>query len=148
MEQVHRERLLKLATFLDELPPSRFDLSTWFGEGSDGRPDLTCNSTACALGWATAIPEFRELGLHGRVMASGVVAICMGEPDESRSPWGLCVQAAGQLFGLSEPDVDLLFTPYDGEDEDDVDESEDGHLSPLATPEMVAAHIRQFVAAS
>lgn len=145
---MNRERLLKLADFLETLPPSRFNFSSWFGNGADGRPDISCNSTACALGWATAIPEFRALGLHGRLVDQGFAAICMGDPEDAVANdfWGVTCDATGKLFDLSEAETELLFVPHDGDD-DDVDgkDSETGQLARTATPRRVAQHIREFV---
>jgi hypothetical protein len=58
------ERLIKLAKFLEELPPKRFNFSRWVGLDWKGSKDLSCGTTACALGWAATMPEFRRLGLE------------------------------------------------------------------------------------
>lgn len=48
----HR-RLLVLAEFLEtKVPVEKFSLSRW-----------QCGTTACAVGWAATIPEFKALGL-------------------------------------------------------------------------------------
>lgn len=67
----YRRRLLVLVEFLRSVPGRRFDYglfadSTFSGSltGSD------CGTTACAIGWATEVPEFRDLGLR---MVSGMV---------------------------------------------------------------------------
>lgn len=59
---MNRERLTKLAEFLDNMPEDgRFSLLTWVnGLRSINHP---CGFVACAVGWATTIPEFREQGL-------------------------------------------------------------------------------------
>ncbi len=56
-------RLLKLAAFLKRLPPKRFDYLNWVGDDWQGKPDLSCGTTACALGWACAMPEFKRSGM-------------------------------------------------------------------------------------
>lgn len=48
-KQVSNNRLLKLAAFLDTVPPERFKYDTWAGEDWKGKPDLSCGTTACAL---------------------------------------------------------------------------------------------------
>ncbi len=72
---VGNRRLLKLAAFLDTVPDSKFSYSNWAAPARDGdgyRPKgkavltakpIECNTVACALGWATAIPSLRKLGL-------------------------------------------------------------------------------------
>lgn len=49
---MNRGRLLKLAAHLDTVPPEKFDLGHWI-----------CGTTACAVGHACSIPEFRAEGL-------------------------------------------------------------------------------------
>jgi hypothetical protein len=73
---MNKERLLKLATFLDTVPAEKFDLKDWRrsgGEVEEGNlsSDVTdeqllgdCGTTACAFGWACTMPEFQALGLH------------------------------------------------------------------------------------
>ncbi len=56
MRPYHKKRLLKLAAFLDELPPEQFDICSY---GHDGE----CGTVACVAGWAGLIPEFRRAGL-------------------------------------------------------------------------------------
>ncbi|MGH7749129.1 MAG: hypothetical protein ACREQ5_30855, partial [Candidatus Dormibacteria bacterium] len=57
-------RLLRLADFLEnDVPADRFDFAHWVGKDWAGAPDLSCGTSACALGWATTIPEFQALGL-------------------------------------------------------------------------------------
>ena len=48
----HR-RLLRLAEFLETVPPEQFDMSSWISE---------CGTAACAAGWAARIPEFNAAG--------------------------------------------------------------------------------------
>ncbi len=65
MNATGKRRLLKLADFLAKLPRSSakaFDMSTLSEVPKDGRP--ACGTSACALGWATAVPSFRKAGLH------------------------------------------------------------------------------------
>lgn len=116
----HR-RLLVLAEFLEtKVPASAFDLSDW-----------NCGTSACAVGWATTIPEFRLLGLRLRtdkgqshlypiLWESGTLAPLIG--------WdAVCV-----IFDINEFQADGLF--------------EIGSYEELPTPRSVAANIRTFVA--
>jgi hypothetical protein len=59
-------RLLLLADFLEKLPPERFNYGEWVGKDWGGKQDLSCGTTACALGWACTMPEFQALGLKFR----------------------------------------------------------------------------------
>jgi hypothetical protein len=67
---VNKERLLKLADFLERVDPSNFNWNFWASKqcvakaaahGDPQRP--RCGTTACALGWAGMMPEFQALGL-------------------------------------------------------------------------------------
>lgn len=64
---MNTERLSKISHHLRyHVKDERFNLATWAGNDTiewGGLPDLSCGTTACAMGWATTIPEFRELGL-------------------------------------------------------------------------------------
>lgn len=126
--RVYNNRLLKLADFLDTVPPARFDYTVWVGEDWKGAASLSCGTTACALGWATTMPAFRRLGLH---LAKDRLPSVNG--DESGDPEA----AAEEIFGLDNEEFIFLFTPADPID-DGYDESD-------ATPQQVAAKIRQFV---
>src|ERR1700761_6458139 len=56
-----KDRLLKLADFLEHsVPQARFNM-TFFADG-----DLAhdCGTAGCAAGWATQIPEFQAEGFH------------------------------------------------------------------------------------
>lgn len=59
------DNLAKLSALLKTVPPERFYYGSWVGDDWAGRQDLSCGTTACALGWATQIPEFK-LSLHER----------------------------------------------------------------------------------
>lgn len=61
---MRKDRLKRLADFLQIVPEERFDMQRWVGDDFKGSPDLSCGTSACAVGWATTIPEFREAGLH------------------------------------------------------------------------------------
>lgn len=135
-------RLLKLADFLDTLKRKDFDFGCWVGDGLvdtafeayndvvNQRITPGCGTTACALGWATAIPSLRRAGLR---LAQGEVCLVkdMGKEDYDRPE-----RAAAEVFGLSDEEFQLLFTPgYPDE----------GCLPEEATAKQVAKHIRKFV---
>lgn len=136
------ERLLKLADFLEKIPEDHFDMDNWVSVDSfvdeetyvieqkhlPGDPEkLSCGTTACAFGWATALwPE--ELyfdGCHVRLQ------------DESEDPFFHLsgFSAAREFFGLQSPDLaDLFFSP----------ETFDYERA-ATTPDDVAGRIRSAV---
>lgn len=124
-------RLLKLADFLDKLPPERFDYSSWVGDDWGGRQDLSCGTTACALGWATTMPEFRRLGLR-------LDRRLMEVTNAKENVWD-SFEAAQVTFGLDSREAHLVFSPR---------VQYLGLKAPgaYAGPVEVADHIRRFVA--
>lgn len=67
-------RLTKLADFMDALPPEarkHFDMGRWFKHNGmhkvkdevSALRKFDCGTSACAAGWACAVPEFRRAGL-------------------------------------------------------------------------------------
>lgn len=126
-------RLLKLAGVLENLPrKDQFNYRFWVDRGWNGRgakSDLSCGTSACALGWATTIPEFQELGM--RLVADGdsYGHVVIGSLENSSPD-----HASAVVFGLNTRQHLLLFHPsYNRLGED-------------ASAEQVAAHIREFVA--
>lgn len=130
-------RLLVLAEFLEKLPMARFDYQSWVGNDWKGKQDLSCGTTACALGWAATMPEFRALGL--RIIpqdvpwSRGVVGT-----DKHADPF----LAAQDTFLLDDVESTYLFHPSD-----DLDGFEEESPSPGddASAVDVATHIRYFV---
>jgi hypothetical protein len=122
-------RLLKLADFLDKLPRRKFDYRL-YGEKTK------CGTVACALGWATQMPEFRRLGLKAKWVKDcwaefRLIPVFYGEMGPG---------AACPVFGLTEDEAWFLFMPA-------ATLTADGDRSPggNATPKQVAKHIRRFV---
>ncbi len=123
----YRNRLLKLADKLDSVPDEQFSYLSWVGSDWEGKPDLSCGTTACALGWATTIPSFRKLGLrlHGAV------------PE---SPSGTDFDAATGIFGLAYSESIYLFKWEVRPPTTGLDRSPGAY----ATAKEVAAHLRRF----
>lgn len=119
-----QRRLLKLAVFLRTVPRKRFDYSVWVGTNWRGAPNLSCGTTACALGWATTMPEFRRLGLRMSRSFFGGGAVRLGRMGS--------ISAAMTVFDIDEEAVNDLFIPKFDEDR--------------ATPKYVARKIERFVA--
>jgi hypothetical protein len=136
-------RLLKLASLLWKLPKRRFHYGDWVGSRWAGKPDLSCGTTACALGWATTIPEFAEMGLHLRRDGIGFVQFRNHEIrekylDNRINTWATSLTAAQIAFGLSLNQARFLFIPnvtYQGKTAPDI----------WASPRTVSQHIRSFV---
>ncbi len=60
---MNKRRLNTLKNFLmNKVNPDRFVMEEWAGEIKNGKP--ACGTSACALGWATAIPSFNKNGLR------------------------------------------------------------------------------------
>lgn len=131
-------RLLRLAAFLRELPAKRFDYNFFVGDGWKGAQDLSCGTTACAIGWAATMPEFRRRGLRligtsaavdyqGQEGGSG----CADGTVEDRHTFMSGVQAGNRIFYLTEDEGHYLFYPRDNEWK--------------ASAKHVAAKIEEFV---
>jgi hypothetical protein len=126
---VGNRRLLALADLLEKLPRKRFDYSNWVGDNWTGDPKLSCGTTACALGWATTMPNLRRAGLRLNKAGSPY-----NIKDEERDELAAC-----GLFCLEPYEARHLFMPnqqYRGQPT----------LSIGATPKQVARNIRHFVA--
>ncbi len=125
---------MALAALLDEIPPERFRYGHWAGQDWKGAADLSCGTTACALGWATTIPEF---GLQLCRDGSAVFVTTKGYvPHETEDDFYLSLLAAETAFGLTHDEARYLFIPGDG-----YDVRPEGD----ASAKVVADHIREFV---
>lgn len=139
---MNKELLLKLADVLDKVPGHMWDFSTWV-DGPGDLADPACGTTACALGWATVMPEFRDLGL--RLVWSGLsmqmVPHMIGSPYAP--DWASAKEASRDLFETTAREFEAMFIP-DADREDD-DEESFGHsqLGPNASAKDVADHIRK-----
>ncbi len=148
MKWFHKNRLLKLAAFLDKLPDEKFNFEYITNEG--GKPMLEalkagavrCGTTACALGWAPAVFP-RELKWarsivelnYGGQKTRAILQKNQFEPEYSVHPWDVTEKTAQDFFGLTKDETTTLFVPgYTPRD-----------LPHGATPKMVAEHIRKFV---
>ena len=141
MKQVSRHtgnrRLLKLAAFLDTVPPSRFDYNQWVGEDWRGDPALSCGTSACALGWATTMPTFRRLGLAlRRVHGLGTAEVVMPRVRVPRT-FDRSFTTGAKLFGISYDESRYLFSTL----------GDARKAWEVWTPNDVAEKIRRFVAA-
>lgn len=125
--RVGNDRLAKLVHKLQyEVPEEQFDYNQWVGNDWGGRADLSCGTSACALGWATTIPSFRKLGLR-------LQRDSMGSADVVNVKTGVnnAFSVAENLFSISREQSYRLFSPQAGES--------------AATAIEVAVKIQRFV---
>lgn len=100
----YKRRLRKLAKFLQtRVPTKRFYMGSWWmneemkAPGRKLSPEKSCGTTACALGWATAIPEFYNKGLH-LDKQGGVLFRGGAEEDAGRRLFGLNYDGFARIF--------------------------------------------------
>lgn len=173
MTETHARRLWKLARFLDDLPPEKFDLGQWAKFDRAGGP--VCPTAACACGWAGTFPEFQALGYtlardairrFGTIVFRPVAEIdraTVARPDIHPSGWTadghrwaltdrsappsywLDGYANRAFFGLSSVEEAHLFYPlYYRAGVKNGDLDTDG---PIVPPAVVAARIRETAGA-
>jgi hypothetical protein len=123
-----QKRILKLADYVESLPRERFNFRHWVGSGWQGKVDLSCGTTACALGWATAMPMFRRLGLR-----MGQSELVGGAPEVFGSN---SIVRLAELFGVTTSVFDRLFHP----------DSRPGYLPGRVTNKQWAKHARSIYA--
>jgi len=139
---MNKRRLLALADKLEEVPRDRFNFSSWVGEDWGGKQDLSCGTTACALGWATTIPMLRKAGLYLRKSRSRfskdrgeVVLKGLKRVKDGCDLNHISIRSAAVVFGITTEDARDLFIPG-------------FRFSANITPKQLAKHIREFVAAA
>lgn len=106
-------RLTQLADFLERPLPGPFDMGTWGIHEGDHPPEEQdyCGTTACVLGWAATIREFRAAGLfmHWMRDASGLVVGRTLHFAEVRYGGRAGVPAGAYFFHLTEDEADDVF---------------------------------------
>lgn len=131
--EVGNKRLLKLAEFLEtKVPAARFDLAYWVDPKTwKGKADLSCGTSACAMGWATTMPYFKRLGLYVESDHGSGAHLTLADDRGCSYNW----EVPQALFRIDELEaLELFDAEYFGESE----------KSP-ATPKQVAKRIRAFV---
>lgn len=138
---VGNRRLLALAKLLMRLPAERFNFNHVVSERWGGAQDISCGTTACALGWAATMPALRRQGLrilrHQRGNGVGVSLTPDLSYDMSSERY-----AARVLFAVTYDDFERLFVPHDGPA---CYRTHPAQLGSKATPRDVARNIRAFV---
>lgn len=144
--ETSKRRLMLLVDKLRNLPRERFNYSLWAGDDWKGAKDLSCGTTACALGWATAVPELADAGL---CLRRGLDRVYVSLFDESLL--GDCAQshtapfrAACHVFGISKREADYLFIPEE-EPPDEMYNDAERAPNEEADAAEVADHIERFV---
>jgi hypothetical protein len=120
MKKHHIDRLEKLHAFLGTVKPKKFNFGSWAASKS-GTPDVNvCGTTACALGWAGTMPEFRKRGLRLEWdTCDGVIEAEVRLPDTDDPTEYFSGETAGAVFfGLSMREAYYLFIPNSDEAED------------------------------
>ena len=116
ISKLAQRRMTKLIDFMDALPRSavgHFNMKAWikhngnhdhkFGKFIKPRDVLTCGTTACALGWATAVPAFKNAGL--RVLADRGFDSNQQNLSEAQRFFDLDRPTAVLFFGYSDEAV-------------------------------------------
>lgn len=141
-------RLLKiLADFLESgaVEPEKFNLGTWIDEDIEAEtfPELerklkesefSCGYTACAIGWACTLPEFKEAGLRFDLGFNVPYVESEGEPH-SGADW-TAIDPLAKLFDTTTENITWLFLPSS------YDETEENPITPIS----VAERIRDLIA--
>ena len=104
-----KKRLRTLAKFLLTVPEGNFKLDTW--RNADGDSNVTdeklnshpCGTTACAVGWACSIPEFKKLGLSMSYTSDRAWTSC--PVFAGKENW----KAVNKFFGLAREESEYLF---------------------------------------
>ena len=129
MKYFQKQRLLKLADFLESLPRGRFDLSiiAKYGDNGNTPAEKGCGTAACAIGWTPVV--FPRACTY-------TPALCGYERElsvVSKETGSIDFNFAEEFFGLNAAESNYLFMP------DSYPESRRGKKS-------VAGRIRKFVA--
>lgn len=144
---IHLERLRKLASFLDTLPPEKFDLEDWVTE-VDPKKRHPCGTVCCAVGWLPVVDkknwkwvsekrrEYNNEGGCVRNYRSAYPKLrkMRGHGDSYFFGYNDTWASIEEYFSVTEWGADKLF------------QSE--HYSSKATPKMVASRLRHFANAA
>jgi len=108
MKKLKLRRLSLLAWYLRSVPRQYFRLMSWVyrnGSNFDNGllKNIECGATACAIGWAAHIPEFRKLGFELFYNGGAVVPSYKGTRN-----W----EAVQNFFGLTSSEALHLFSMY------------------------------------
>ena len=143
---IYKRRLLQLVDVLRKLPVKRFNYSTWVGKDWGGAPDLSCGTTACALGWATTIPALRRAGLRlGKIPNDDDFQPFAPHMVGDTPSYDSSEYVAAEVFGLSFDEYAYLFIPGSDVPDEYAGILEDNGPGDNASAKKVAMHIKNFV---
>lgn len=131
MNSIHKDRLLKLAEFLKDIPEKHFDMNViskgryYEKELEDDfkyihktkREKYDCDSAACAIGWSPiCFPQELKYYWDSHVNQNGIRYINDEKQKqccENRTDSGIITswKIAEDFFGLNEYEADYLFSP-------------------------------------
>ncbi len=139
MVHVYRRRVFGLADLLEtDYTKTRFNYKLWVDRSTwEGRSDLTCGTTACALGWATTMPSLRRLGL--RLTPTGAVVLDGGKHYASE-----CEEISRLVFGFTREAAGYAFWPFDVIINDSFADAGIPKLPGSASPTDVAGMLRKL----
>lgn len=130
-----RKRLMMIERKTRHVKPDKFWFGSWVGYGWGGKPDLSCGTTACAVGWATTIPYLRKRGLHLIKLPTTKSGWPTILPNVDTFTSGMQhLEGVAKFLGLTIEEYKYLFT-----------NSMHGSLSVDATNIQVANHLREFI---
>ena len=135
MRKIHKDRLLKLAVFLEKLPRQKFDFSLIKG--------VNCKTTACAIGWCPTVFKKDWAVCSGPYEDRGKVKVFAVRLKSNKNHSNVedSFGDAEKYFGLSEEEGNHLFQPND----QDTEQFGGCDLGEAATPKQVAKNIREFL---
>ena len=151
---MNAERLTLLTTELRKWPCEQFNFGVWVDDDWKGKPDLSCGTSACALGVATTIPVFQALGLKltkdkygiGYVIIDGKPPVIDGRDTLLLST---SLESAMTIFELTLAEARYLFVPDQEPCElffsEQVIESLESSPNDEASPTEVANHIERYI---
>jgi hypothetical protein len=125
---LNKERLLKLAEFLEQLPSEDFNFNS-FVEEYDVQNE--CGSVCCAIGWMPHVfPDLCKWVKHTSFL-------CIVEVESKKGK--LAFEAAEEIFDIDGDASYYLFCPKP------YDDNSDNRLPETASAVDVANRIREFV---
>jgi len=137
---IRTDLLETLKEFLKSIPAERFNLLFWRNKSvktglfiSDMELYTDCGTSACAMGWAAALPEFKEAGLS---FEGTSIVLRNKDGDLLHEDF----YAVKEVFGFTGLDVgNCLFSNAYYTDEDDYERN-------VVKPERVISRIEKLLA--
>lgn len=122
---MNKDRLLKLAAYLETVPSGHFNMKEWVNKPAtkpEGKKPGECGFSGCAVGWAAHGKLFRGLKFEQSTLLDGKSSLYPTYQNLDG------FDAVEKLFDISEDDAERLF----GSDR-------------KGTPKEVAKRIRSYI---